>query len=170
MNIRENQSALRWYALYTRSRHEKRVSQALSERAIESFLPLQKCLRQWSDRRRWVEVPLIPSYVFARATSRHREQILQTPGVVRFVSFDGCPAVVRPEEIEFLRRAVAPEARADVVVDPFSQQAEVRIVNGSFAGYKGRLVGKRGSNRVAVKIEELEYSIVVTVSRSQLVM
>ncbi|MCB0292804.1 MAG: antitermination protein NusG, partial [Calditrichaeota bacterium] len=78
-----------WYALYTRPRHEKKVFDQLQEKRIEAFLPLTKELRQWKDRRRWVETPLFTGYVFINIDLRFRLEALQTYGVVRLVSFGG---------------------------------------------------------------------------------
>ena len=83
-----------WYALYTRPRHEKRVSTQLGERHIESFLPSRCEVHRWKDRKKEVCLPLFPGYVFVRICLQDRLQVLQLPGVVRFVGFSGIPARV----------------------------------------------------------------------------
>ena len=95
-------NALKWYAVYTRSRFEKKAAERLAEQGIEAYVPLQRVMRQWSDRRKPVLEPAFRSYVFVRINHLHYYKVLDTPGIVRYVFFDGKPAVVRDEEIETL--------------------------------------------------------------------
>ena len=81
-----------WYALYTRPRVEKRVASILEEKEIRAFLPTRSVMRQWSDRKKVVEEPLFPSYVFVFADLAERYCSLQSTGVVRMVQFNGKPA------------------------------------------------------------------------------
>src|SRR6266576_4937221 len=83
-----------WYAAYTCPRHEKAVARQLQEREIECFLPLYRAVRRWKDRRKEVDFVLFPSYVFVRLPAKYRLRLLQLPSVVRFVSFNGAPAVL----------------------------------------------------------------------------
>src|SRR5690348_15368650 len=80
-----------WYALYTCARHEKSVARQLDERSINCFLPLYRSWHRWADRRKQVELALFPGYVFVRIDPRERLRVLQLPGVVRLVSFNGIP-------------------------------------------------------------------------------
>src|SRR5579885_3530841 len=84
-------SARAWYAAYTCSRHEKRIAQQLDERGISHFLPLYHSVRRWKDRKKELELVLFPGYVFVQLDLANRLQVLQLPGVVRFVSFNGRP-------------------------------------------------------------------------------
>ena len=79
----------RWYAAYTSPRHEKRVAQQMEGRQIHCFLPLYKSVRRWKDRRKQLELPLFPGYVFVHMALKDRLQVLQLPGVVQFVNFNG---------------------------------------------------------------------------------
>src|SRR4030095_15688867 len=91
---------LQWYATYTNARHEKYVSRQLSERGIESYLPTNHSVRRWKDRRKELDLPLFPGYVFVYLSIKDRLRVLQIPGVVRFVSFSGSPAPLESQEIE----------------------------------------------------------------------
>src|ERR1051325_9315299 len=91
-----------WYAAYTRGRHEKSVSRQLEERSIDSFLPLYHSVRRWKDCRKELALPLFPGYVFVNVSARDRLKVLQVPGVVRFVSFSGRPAVLESCDVEAL--------------------------------------------------------------------
>src|SRR5437016_1067366 len=96
----------RWFAAYTSANHEKRVALQVAQRSVEHFLPVYESLRQWKDRRMRVELPLFPGYVFVRLALRDRLRVLQVPGVVRLVGFNGVPSPLPDGEIESLRLAL----------------------------------------------------------------
>lgn len=147
-----------WYALYTRSRHEKKVDLQLRDKGIESYLPTQKILRRWSDRKKWVEEPLFRCYVFIHTNHRDRLRALQVYGAVRIVMFSGKPAVVRDEEIENIRRILreAPEIEA---CTPLYVGDVVEIVYGPLAGLCGRLEEIRGERRLVVTINSIRQAL-----------
>ena len=93
----------RWYACYTRARHEKQVDRLLRERGFESFLPLIPRVSQWKDRKRLVEWPLFPSYVFGRFGLADVHTVLATPGVASLVRTSGRPAAIADEELANVR-------------------------------------------------------------------
>src|SRR5689334_5585755 len=96
-----------WFATYTCARHEKKVALQLEERGIEFFLPVYRSVRRWKDRRKELDMVLFPSYVFVKLCLRDRLRVLQLPGVVRFVTFNGEPAVLPSGDIEALRNGIA---------------------------------------------------------------
>ncbi len=83
-----------WYAAYTCANHEKHVARQLEEKNIKCFLPLYRSVRRWKDRRKELELPLFPGYVFVQAAPEEHLRVLQTSSVVRFVSFGGRPAAL----------------------------------------------------------------------------
>src|SRR4029077_1760360 len=89
-----------WYAAYTSANHEKRVAEQLARRSVEHFLPLYDSVRRWKDRRMKLKLPLFPGYVFVRLALRDRLQVLQVPGVVKLVGFNGAPAELPQKEME----------------------------------------------------------------------
>src|ERR1700739_2231859 len=89
-----------WYALYTCPRHEKRVAEQMERRSISCFLPLYRSVRRWKDRRKELELALFPGYVFVRMALENKLKVLELPGAVRLVSFNGKPAAVSADEIE----------------------------------------------------------------------
>ena len=103
---------LRWYAAYTSANREKGVSKQLACRAIEQFLPVYESLRRWKDRRKLLQLPLFPGYVFVRLALRNRLRVLEIPGVVRLVGSNGTPTPLFDEEVESLRRALENEVHA----------------------------------------------------------
>src|SRR5579859_582154 len=92
-----------WYAAYTHARHEKKVAQQLEERGIEHFLPVYRSVRLWKDRRKELDMVLFPGYVFTRIDVSQKLRVLQLPGVVRFVSFNGQPMALAGDDLEALR-------------------------------------------------------------------
>src|SRR6266566_3595754 len=96
-----------WYAAYTSANHEKRVAIQLGQRSVEHFLPTYESVRRWKDRRKKLELPLFPGYVFVRMALRQRLRVLQIPGVACLVGFGGQPAALATEEIEALRMGLA---------------------------------------------------------------
>jgi transcription antitermination factor NusG len=107
--------ATRWFALYTRSRHEKVAERELNKKGFETFLPLRKVVRQWSDRKKTVEEPLFKGYLFVRASLSQRWSVLNSAGVVRFVTCGNEPAEVPEKELWAIQRFV----EENIEVDPF---------------------------------------------------
>ena len=159
----------RWYAVYVKSRYEKKTSNLLNDRHIETYLPLIGRLRQWSDRKKMVEEPLFKSYLFVRTDLKDYFDILNTPGVVRFVCFEGKPVPVPDNQIVAVREYIG-EYEGD---DDFEQIQDlhegqwVEISHGQMKGLVGRLVEIRGKQRLIVNIEAVGQSLPINVSRSQ---
>src|SRR5712664_2691735 len=122
-----------WYAAYTRAQHEKRVAAELGMREVEHFLPLYSSVRRWKDRRVQLELPLFPGYVFVRIAVGARLRVLEVPGVVRLVGFNGQPYPLSDGEIESLRKGIMNGSRIEP--HPYlSVGSRVRIKSGPLAG------------------------------------
>ena len=93
----------KWYAIYTKPRAEKIVNQRLLEEGVETFLPLQKTYRIWSDRKKLVEIPLLPSYLFVRTKVKNFHYVYRIQGIVKFVSFEGKPVSIPQNQIDNIR-------------------------------------------------------------------
>ena len=94
----------KWYAVYTRPRWEKKVNNLLLNKGVESYCPLNKVRRKWSDRIKVVEEPLFKSYVFVKIADEHRTEVRMTDGVINFVYWDGKPAIIKEKDIQTIRR------------------------------------------------------------------
>jgi len=138
-----------WYAIYTRPRHEKKVNAQLTEKEIETFLPLISRKRQWKDRKKTVEMPLFSSYLFVDFEYKYRFDVLETDGVVKIVNFNGSPAVVPDWQIESLRQMLA---------SPKTVQLENYIRPGEIVE-----VTEGHSNRLVLSIEGIMQSVSVEV-------
>lgn len=142
-----------WRACYTRSRHEKKVSERLERAGFEVFLPLVDQKREWHDRATIVEMPLFPSYLFARFDGCQLGQVMRTAGVATVVRFHGRLAAVPSHEIENIRRQVS---GLDVSGHPLERRPaledgdRVRVVERPFEGVEGIVAERRGERRVLV--------------------
>jgi transcription antitermination factor NusG len=148
-----------WTALYTRSRHEKKVEFQLRERRIECYLPLRRVLKRWSDRRTWVEEPLFRSYLFIRGNPEERYRAVQCAGVVRPVTFLGRLALVRDEEIGMIRRILADAADPEACPPSLAVGDWVEIETGPLAGLRGRLEHVAGDRRLIVSVPSIQQGI-----------
>lgn len=141
-----------WYALYTNSRAEKRVSDRIIEMGIETFLPLQKTLRQWSDRKKLIEKPLISSYVFVRAIPREFFPIRTIDGVVKFIMIQGKPVAIPEIQINNLRILCGSDADVKVSSDVYAKGDKVEVIVGSLTGLRGELIRVGRKHKVVIRI------------------
>jgi transcription termination/antitermination protein NusG len=152
--------AARWYALRTRSRHEKLVRDQLQARGIEPFLPLVDRWRQWKDRRKQVAFPLFPGYCFARCSPRDRAAVVRARGVVQILGNQDGPVPVPEAEIEGIRRLVT----STLPVDPHPYLREgdrVEVVRGPLAGLQGLLVRKGSRARLVISVRIIQQAVCV---------
>ncbi|MDX8339314.1 UpxY family transcription antiterminator [Draconibacterium sp. IB214405] len=163
------QAQKKWHVVYTRSRAEKKVIQELSTNKIECFLPLQKRLRQWKDRKKWVETPLIPGYCFVNITRKDYDKVLQLNNVVHYITFEGKAAIVSQQEIDVLRTLLQQfDFNVDVTTENFKPGKLVEIIEGPMIGLKGELIESRGKNKFALRIEQIETSFMVEIPANYL--
>jgi len=154
---------LRWYAVYTRSRHEKRIKEQLDGRAIESFLPLYEAVHRWKDRRVRVSLPVFPGYLFVRISiPEHRVPVVAVPGVVNLVGRPSCPTPIADEEIDALRICSVHGHR--MVPHPYlTVGGRVRVRNGPLADIEGILVRHKGKSRLILSVKSITRSVAVEV-------
>jgi transcription antitermination factor NusG len=156
----------RWYACRTRSRAEKRVERRLAGAGFEVFLPLVERERQWADRKKRVEFPLFPGYVFSRFTLAQLHEVLATPGLVTVVRLNGYPTPIREEELESVRILVEGARRAGLEPAPaerFEPGQAVLVTRGPFQGMRGVLLQVRGRTRVAVRLSAIRQAVTVEI-------
>lgn len=146
----------RWHALYTKPRWEKKVKDRLEAKGVECYCPVQKTVRQWSDRRKVILEPLFKSYVFVRMHKAESEKVKHTDGVLRFVYYNGQPAIIRDEEIEMIQNLLATKdvVLSSVSAEGFRPNDEVVITFGIFNKQRGVVV-KGNKRKVVVKLESM---------------
>ena len=163
----EAQSEGKWYALYTCPRHEKRVAEQIKQRRFSCFLPLYRSVRRWKDRRKELELALFPGYVFVQMAIERRLQVLQLPGVVRLVSFNGQPAALPTEEIVALQERLSGGVRVEP--HPYLRVGRrVRVRSGAMQGLEGIIVRRKDSCRIVFSIDLIMRSVAVEVDESDL--
>lgn len=152
-----------WYAVYTRPRAEKQVNERLQEKGIHSYLPLQKKLRQWSDRKKWVETPLFSSYIFVKIDRSDYDEVLKTDGVVKYISFEGKAASIPQDQIDNLRIIVDSNAEVETNWETRRRGDKVRVNGGVLKGLTGELISDGARKKVLVRIDSLDQNLVVEV-------
>ena len=157
-----------WYALYTFPRFEKKIYKRLTDRGIESYLPLQKKLRIWKDRKKWIEEPLLRSCVFVKASELEYYTILNVEGVVRYVSFSGKAAIIPEWQIQAMQKLIDTDCEITISSKDFKPGTSIRIISGILAGFEGELISCMGKKRVLIRISQIARSIVVTLPLTDL--
>ncbi len=159
-----------WFVVYTKPRHEKKSAEFLRMSGIEVFLPLRKELRSWSDRKKWVEMPLFPSYLFVNIFEEDYKQVASTYGVVRFIYSDGKPAKISDTEIFSIKKLIefSPNIPMEVRDEMFEVGDETIVRSGPLKGLKAKLVEFKGKSRIAVEIINLGKTILVEMDKSYL--
>ena len=144
-----------WHVLYTKPRNEKKVVERLSQNGFEVYCPLVKTLRQWSDRKKKVQIPMFPSYIFAFTNEAERQQLLMDPGVLNFVFWLGKPAIVRDHEMEAIKQIAESGEDVHVAGSGFEKGQFVEIPEGPFKGLTGT-VNKLDKRKVIVYVQQLD--------------
>ncbi len=156
-----------WYAVYTRPRWEKKVAAQLQDKDITYYCPLNKKLRQWSDRKKIVLEPLFKGYVFVQVAEEKKWDLLSINGIVNYVHWLGKPAKIRNEEINTIRKFLDEFESVDVEKDILPVQASVRIKQGVLMNYKGMVLEIMG-NKARIRIESMGLQLSVVFERKNL--
>ena len=157
-------SRAHWHIVYTHSRTEKTVHTKIKKLGFEALLPVQREVRPWSDRRKVVEVPLFPNYVFVRISPQQRFKLLKIRELVDYVSFDQQPAFVSDEEIESVKRLARHEVNATFETSG-SVDERVTITKGPFAGLAGDVLRETGKGDLVVRIHVLRRPLSVEIPK-----
>jgi len=155
---------LRWFAVYTRSKAEIKVAERLSVAGFDNFLPLHTVIKQWSDRKKKVQVPLINSYVFVKSDSKNLTNIYKVPGVINILKYLGKYAIVKDYEIENLRiltNSGFPMHTYNAPID-LAEGEKVTITKGVFEGLSATYLMDAGKHKIIVVLEALNSFIEVT--------
>lgn len=150
---------LRWYALFVRSRWEKKVSELLDAKQIENYCPVQRLERNWSDRKKIILEPLFKSYVLVRLAPKAHIPVLQTDGVIGFVTFLGKPAVIRDEEIDVVKQFLQDYDDIQVEKIDVNVNDEVTIIHGPLTQQTGQVM-EINNRMVKVMLPSLGFALV----------
>lgn len=160
--IKNHELVYNWYALYTKSRQEKKVYQELTNQNIEAYLPLQTKIKQWSDRKKKVQEPMIRSYVFVKSSEKEYYDILNTVGAVRYVSFEGKAAAIPEWQIEAMRKMLDNNLSHQYSDERFVKGEQIKITEGPLKGFEGEVVvNSDGKQKVIIRISNIGYSLII---------
>ncbi|MFP5040998.1 UpxY family transcription antiterminator [Parasediminibacterium sp. JCM 36343] len=168
MNV--STSEKKWFALYTKPRWEKKVHEGLLKRGVDSWCPVQRIEKQWTDRKKIIEEPLFRSYVFVNIDFEpQRLKVLQTDGVLNFVHYLGKPAIIKDEEIDTIKRYLSEiDAKVELrTLQGFRTDTKVKITQGVFMDKEGTVL-REGRKKVYVQLQSLGQVMVVEFSVAHL--
>jgi len=168
MQKMNNHMNKKWFAIYTRPRWEKKVNLLLQEKGVESYCPLNKVARKWSDRVKTIEEPLFKSYVFVKVNDEEKTTVRMTTGVMNFVYWNKKPAIIKEKEILTIKRFLDEYRDVHVLPMELKLNDRVRVTSGSFMDREGKVLGIR-HKVVKVAIDSLGYILVAHIERSKLI-
>lgn len=158
-----------WLAAYTKPRNEKKVYERLINEGYEVYLPLQKKLKKWSDRKKLVEEPLLRSYIFVRITEKEYFKVLNTFGIVRYVTFEGKAAPIPDKQIDMLKMFLGQQFEVETLEENIELGDKVEIRVGTMSGILGELVHHQGKKKVVVQIDHISHKLLVTLPSNHII-
>lgn len=158
-----------WYAIYTKANGEKKLLSSLQEMNVECYLPLKKVLRYWSDRKKWIEEPLFRGYVFAKVSYLEFFKVLNTSGVVCFVSFGGKAQPIPEVQIHNIKTMVEQsEQEVTLTYKSIKRGQKADVIYGPLKGVQGEIVEIFGQDRILVRIESLNCSLYANIMKDEI--
>lgn len=142
---------MNWYVLYTKPKWEKKVAEKLNQGGFECYCPLVTQIKQWSDRKKKVEMPLFNSYVFIKLEEKDRNNVFKIPGVIRYLFWLGKPAIVRDEEISAIQASLKSENISDIIVTSIQVGDRIKLDSGAF----------NNQNAIVQEISKTHYILVL---------
>lgn len=124
---------MNWYVVYTKPKWEKKVAEKLNQIGIECYCPIITQIKQWSDRKKKIEVPLFNSYVFVQLSDGDRSSVFQIAGVVRYLFWLGKPAIVRDEEINIIKSSINAPNVSEISVTSMQVGDRIKLESGAFS-------------------------------------
>jgi transcription antitermination factor NusG len=165
MEVKKVQPAVKqWHVIYTKSKWEKKVDELLMQKGFESWCPVEKKERYWTDRKKIIEVPLFRSYVFVKISKEEYTEVLSTIGVVNFLYFEKKPAIIRDIEVEEIRKYLGlatPSTNIEIIdLTNLPPQTKVAINQGLFMKRRGEVI-KASKHNVFVRLESINLVMIV---------
>lgn len=162
-------SKKKWLVFYTKSRAEKKTLELLLKFGFEAWLPTHKVLRQWSDRKKKVEVPLFNSYIFVKDIEANISEILKVPGISWNIRHNGTPAILRTAEQETIKRFIDTGLTLAIqATQELAQGQEVKVMDGPLKGLVGEVEATYNEDKLYVTIESLGQQILVSIDKNLL--
>jgi transcription antitermination factor NusG len=156
--FKEQDKTKSWYVLYTKPRHEKKLAESLLSDGLTVYCPLKKELKHWSDRKKVVEEPLFPSFIFIHCRDQERNRVFQNASAVRYLYWLGRPAAVRAEEIQSIRHWMGEVNHQANNIECIPVGSNIRLDAGPLMGRKGKIIESRGV-QVTILLEQLRVQV-----------
>lgn len=166
MDIRSKTEIYKWYPVYTHPRAEKKAHQALLNKGIETYLPLRRQLKQWSDRKKWIDEPFIKSYLFVHISQQEQTEVLMTKGITRFIYFGGKITAMPDKQMEDLKLLMSSAIDLEITEENLSAGEKVILKAGPLKGMIGEIISYRSQKQLALRLENLGCSIIIHVPAS----
>jgi transcriptional antiterminator RfaH len=155
-----------WFAIYVAFKKEKYAKQQLMKKGVETYLPLQKVVRQYERKVKKLEIPLINCYLFVRITKSEYVRVLETDYVSRFVKIGKDLIAIPDVEIEILQKVLEEKIEIEVEANAFHKGEDVIISSGNLAGVKGKLVAFQGKEKVVVQLDTIGYALQMEINKN----
>ena len=166
MDIRSKTEIYKWYPVYTHPRAEKKAHRVLSDKGVEVYLPLRRQLKQWSDRKKWIEEPLIKSYLFVHITEKQQTEVLMTKGISRFIYFGGKITPMPDRQIDDLKLLMSSAIELEITEENLLPGEKVILKAGPLKGMTGEIISYRSQKQLILRLENLGCSVIIHVSAS----
>ncbi|MCE2772715.1 MAG: UpxY family transcription antiterminator [Bacteroidetes bacterium] len=162
---------MNWYAIYVKSRAEKKVAETLLSKQIEAYAPLIKTIKQWSDRKKMVELPLLNGYVFVKIDLKDKDKVAQTKGVVNFVRYCGEIAKIREQEMKQLKQLVDIRYHLEVsgCKTEYKEGNKVKITSGALKNIEGFVTENKEGRFIEVVLDSIDQVIKVKLPKELLI-
>ncbi|MBW4890078.1 UpxY family transcription antiterminator [Mucilaginibacter sp. HMF5004] len=157
------QNTYSWYPVYTNPRAEKKAFDQLNKKGIETYFPTQKTLKQWSDRKKWVEEPLFNSYLFVKISEKEYTDVLQTNGVCRFVYFSGKASFIPEQQINNIKLLTSNAIPFEIIDPGYKKGEKVRVKTGPMQGLTGELIDFRLQKKMLIRLEHISHALLVEI-------
>ena len=155
-----NNNHKNWYAIYTKPRHEKKAQERLENEGFEVFCPMTNTLKQWSDRKKKISTPLIPSYIFVYVNEKEKLKVLEDPSVLNYIYWLGKPAIIRDYEISKLKGLISKEKMQEFEIRKLKIGSKIAINKGQIKS-KNAIIKTVSNNYIKAELIELGMEIVL---------
>lgn len=158
----------KWFAVRTRFKWEKKVTENLQQASIETYLPLYEKVKRYEKVIKRTTLPLIPNYLFVKIVKDEYATVFKQEGVMGFLHNHGNLNAIPEQEIEILRRFNGEWEDLEVIEGKWEKGTPVKIVSGPLAGYEGRVVEEQGKHKVFITLDTIGHTVKVVIDRQNL--
>ena len=158
--MKEDDQNNKWHVLYTKPRHEIKALERLTQNGFELYCPMKTTLKQWSDRKKKVSEPLLPSYLFIKTTEKKRAIALKDPSVLNYIFWLGKPAIVRESEIDALKGIISKDKAQEFEIKPLKIGDKIDVNKGQIKS-KNAIIKTISNNYITAELKELGIKIVL---------